>query len=184
MVNLWYNNFKINLSLIAEKGEKKTMKIVLGSDSYGFNLKQTVKSHLLSKGLEIEDIGVKEANEETPYYEIATRVAQTVATQQVNRGILVCGTGMGMAIIANKYPGIYAAVCETIETAQMSRSINNANILTLGELITTPHLAKKIIDIWLTTEFTEGWETPIQEWLHQSMKDIAQIESQKFINYK
>ena len=160
------------------------MKIALGSDSDGFNLKQTVKNYLLNKGLEIEDIGVKNADEEIPYYDIATAVAKQVATQQVERGILLCGTGMGMAIIANKYPGIYAAVCETIEAAQMSRSINNANILTLGQLLTTPHLAEKIVDVWLTTQFTEGWKSSTQEWLHKSMEDIEQIENQQFIKDK
>lgn len=91
---------------------------------------------------------------------------------------------MGMAIIANKCPGIYAAVCETIEAAEMSRSLNNINILMLGELLTTPHFAKKIIDVWLTTEFTKGWKPSTQEWLHQSMKDIEQIENQQFVSHK
>lgn len=156
------------------------MKIALGADSYGFDLKQEVKKYLLDKGLEIEDIGVSDRNSETPYYQTASFVAQQVANHQVNRGILVCGTGMGMAIIANKHPGIYAAVCENAEAARMSRSINNSNILTLGGLVTTPQVAQEIVDTWLTTEFTQGWEFAVQEWLHNSMKDIAQLETQQF----
>lgn len=156
------------------------MKIVLGADGYGFHLKQEIKNYLVEKGLNIEDVGVKDSDAQTPYYQTASEVARQVASQQVERGILVCGTGMGMAIIANKHPGIYAAPCENTETARMSRSINNANILTLGGLITTPQVAQNIVDVWLSTKFTQGWEAPVQEWLHHSMKDIAQIEAQQF----
>lgn len=156
------------------------MKIALGADSYGFELKQEVKKYLLEKGLEVEDVGIRDHNAETPYYQTAFEVAKQVANHQVNRGILVCGTGMGMAIIANKYPGIYAAVCENAEAARMSRSINNSNILTLGGLVTTPQVAQEILDTWLTTEFAQGWEFSVQEWLHHSMKDIAQLETQQF----
>ena len=158
------------------------MKIALGADSYGFDLKQEVKNYLLDKGLEIEDVGVSDHDAEKPYYQTASEVAKQVANHKVNRGILVCGTGMGMAIIANKHPGIYAAVCENAEAARMSRSINNSNILTLGGFVTTPEIAREIVDAWLNTEFTQGWESSIQEWLHNSMKDISQLETQQFPN--
>ena len=156
------------------------MKIALGADSYGFHLKQEIKNYLVEKGLEIEDAGINDSNTQTPYYQTASEVAWRVVNHQVAKGILVCGTGMGMAIVANKHPGIYAAPCENAETARMSRSINNSNILTLGGLITTFQVAKSIVDVWLSAEFTQGWEASIQEWLHNSMKDIAQLETQQF----
>ncbi|MDJ0572009.1 MAG: RpiB/LacA/LacB family sugar-phosphate isomerase [Pleurocapsa sp. MO_192.B19] len=156
------------------------MKISMGADPYGFNLKEAVKKHLEQKGIEIEDLGVCNSTQETPYYQVASEVANRVGNHQADRGILVCGTGMGMAIIANKHPHVYAAVCETAYAASKSRSINNANVLTLGGFVTTPEIAREIVDIWLNTEFTEGWEPPIQEWLHNSMKDIAQLEQQQF----
>lgn len=156
------------------------MKIFLGADSYGFDLKQAVKNYLLDQGLDVEDLGIKESNEQTPYYQTASKVARSVADGTGNRGILICGTGMGMAIIANKHQGIYAAVCENTEAARMSRSINNSNILTLGGFVTKPQIAQEILDIWLNTEFTEGWDSSIQNWLHNSMEDIAQIEVEKF----
>ncbi|MGD1717174.1 RpiB/LacA/LacB family sugar-phosphate isomerase [Dapis sp. BLCC M172] len=158
------------------------MKIAIGADPYGFDLKEAVKQHLQNKGIEVEDIGVNNSTQETPYYQVAGQVSQMVGTQQVERGILVCGTGMGMAIIANKYPHIYAAVCENSFAAEKSRSINNSNVLTLGGFVTTPLVAQEIVDIWLTTEFKQGWEPGIQEWLQNSMKDIAQIEKQQFGN--
>ena len=156
------------------------MKIALGADGYGFDLKQEIKNYLVEKGLEIEDVGINDADAPTPYYQTASEVAKQMANRQVDRAILICGTGMGMAIIANKHPGIYAAPCENTGTARMSRSINNSNILTLGGLITTPRVAQDIVDVWLNTEFTQDWESPIQAWLHNSMKDIAQLETQQF----
>ena len=160
------------------------MKIVIGADSYGFNLKEAVKKHLQVKEIEVEDVGVSNPNTETPYYQIASEVAQRVGNKKADRGILVCGTGMGMSIIANKHPYIYAAVCETTYAAEKSRSINNSNVLTLGGFITTPQMAQEIVDTWLKTEFAQGWEKPIQEWLHNSMKDIRKIEKQQFENYE
>ena len=156
------------------------MKIALGADGYGFDLKQEIKNYLLEQGLEITDIGIDDSEAQTPYYQTAATVAQQVAEQRVERGILFCGTGMGMAIIANKHPGIYAAVCENTEAARLSRAINNSNILTLGGLLTTPQVARGIVDTWLSTEFTQGWEPAIQEWLHHSMGDIAQLEARQF----
>lgn len=158
------------------------MKIAIGADSYGFALKEAMKQHLQNKGIEVEDIGVNNSTEETPYYQVAAQVSKMVGTQQVERGILVCGTGMGMAIIANKHPHVYAAVCESSFAAEKSRSINNSNVLTLGGFVTTPLVAQEIVDIWLTTEFKQGWEPDIQEWLQNSMKDISKIEKKQFGN--
>ncbi|HEY9849621.1 MAG TPA: RpiB/LacA/LacB family sugar-phosphate isomerase [Leptolyngbyaceae cyanobacterium] len=156
------------------------MKILLGADPYGFQLKEAVKKHLLEKGLEVEDVGVNNSDQQTAYYQVASEVAKRVGNHSVDRGILICGTGMGMAIIANKYPGVYAAVCENTYAAKKSRSINNSNILTLGGFVTTPQVAQEIVEIWLTTEFTQGWEPSIQQWLQNSMMDIEHIEKQQF----
>lgn len=156
------------------------MKIALGADSYGFNLKEAVKQHLVNKGIEVEDVGINDQEDQTPYYQTASEVAQRVGSQQVSRGLLVCSTGMGMAIIANKHPSVYAAVCENTKAAEQSRSINNSNILTLGELVTPPEVALEIVDTWLTTEFKFGWEAHIQQWLENSMKDIVIFENQQF----
>jgi ribose 5-phosphate isomerase B len=156
------------------------MKIALGADSYGFDLKEAVKAYLISQGHEVQDAGIETGDSPTPYYQTASVVAQLVTTQQVDRGILCCGTGMGMAIIANKFPGVYAAVCENTHAAEKSRSINNSNVLTLGGMFTTPMLAHDIVNTWLSTEFAEGWDPTIQAWLENSMKDIFELETQQF----
>ncbi|MCP5003329.1 MAG: RpiB/LacA/LacB family sugar-phosphate isomerase [Planctomycetes bacterium] len=156
------------------------MKIAIGADSYGYLLKNSIKEYLSNKDHEITDFGVGSPEEDTPYYVTANAVAKLVADKEFDRAVLVCGTGMGMSIIANKHSGAYAAVCETPFAAEKSRSINNSNILTLGSFITTDTMAKEIVDVWLRTTFTEGWETSMKEWLQKSMGDIASLECNQF----
>ena len=156
------------------------MKIALGADIYGFDLKEAVKAYLLAQGHEVEDLGIDTDDATTPYYQTALNVAKLVSAHQVDRGILCCGTGMGMAIIANKFSGVYAAVCENAHAAEKSRSINNSNVLTMGGMFTTPTLAQNIVETWLKTEFTQGWDPDIQAWLDNSMKDIAELETAQF----
>jgi len=155
------------------------MKIGLGADPFGLALKETVKQHLLGQGYECMDLGgtVEEAR---PYYEVAHELAGKLASGEYDRGVLVCGTGMGMAIIANKHPHVYAAVCEDPSAAIKARSINNANVLTMGGMVTASYKAKEIVDAFLTTEFKSGWDNEIQTFLDRSMADIQRIESGEF----
>lgn len=156
------------------------MKIAIGADSYGLPLKEPIKEYLIKEGYEIIDYGVNEASDSTPYYHTADKIAKSICNDENDKAILFCGTGMGMAIMANKHPGIYAAVCESTFAAEKSRSINNSNILTLGAMVTTEAVAKDIVDVWLKTKFTEGWDESIQEWLENSMDDISSIEHKQF----
>ncbi len=156
------------------------MRIAIGADSYGHSLKGSIKEYLIGKDYKITDFGVSNSEEDTPYYLVADDVAKRVSDKEFDRAILVCGTGMGMSILANKHPGIYAAVCETPFAAEKSRSINNSNILTLGEFITTGTMANEIVDVWLRTEFTAGWDNSIQEWLRKSMDEISALERKQF----
>lgn len=153
------------------------MKIIIGCDAYGYNLKEAINQHLKSLHIAVQNIGVDSSTEQRPYYDIAAEAAQKIATNKDTKAILICGTGMGMAIIANKFPGVYAAVCENPQAAQYARSINNSNVLTLGAMITSAEMAIKIIDAWLTTEFTSGWEKPIKDFLNNSVDEIKSIEN-------
>ena len=157
------------------------MKIGLGADPFGLELKEAVKQHLLALGHECVDLGGT-ADEARPYYEVAHELAEKVDSGECDRGVLVCGTGMGMAIIANKHPNVYAAVCEDPSAATKARSINNANIVTLGGMVTAPYKAKEIVDAFLSTEFKSGWDEEIQAFLDHSMIEIQRIESQEFKN--
>jgi ribose 5-phosphate isomerase B len=159
---------------------EQIMKIAIGSDGVAFNLKESVKAHLISKGHNIKDFGVTSSDGDTPYYETAHRAANHVMKKEYERAILFCGTGMGMAIIANKHPGIFAAVCDSKFAAEKSRSINNSNVLTLGAFVTGDFLAKEIVDIWLETKFTQAWDPKIQEWLRNSMNGISSLEDSLF----
>jgi ribose 5-phosphate isomerase B len=159
------------------------MKIAVGADPFGLDLKTTVKNHLLELGHECLDLGGSSDNER-PYYEVARELAHKVGAGEVERGILVCGTGMGMAIIANKHAGVYAAVCEDSAAAAKARSINNANVLTLGGMVTAPFKANEIVDAFLSTGFKSGWGDEIQAFLDRSMTDIRDIEREEFRKHK
>lgn len=151
-------------------------KVVIGCDAYGYRLKESVKQHLIERGLAVDDVGVYTAQAPRPYYEVAMIVAARVAHGEIERGLLVCGSGMGMAIIANKFPGVYAAVCENRTAAERARSINNANVLTLGEFVTSPEAARDVVDAWLDTEFASGWDPAIAAFLYRSLGDIQSLE--------
>jgi ribose 5-phosphate isomerase B len=155
------------------------MKIGLGADPFGLELKEVVKQHVLALGHECVDLGGT-TDEARPYYDIAHELAKKVGAGEWDRGILVCGTGMGMAIIANKHPQVYAAVCEDPSAAAKARSINNANVLTMGGMVTAPYKAREIIDAFLATGFKDGWDEEVQAFLDRSMVEIHRIESQEF----
>jgi len=161
--------------------EDETVKIAIGADSSGLQLKEEIKKHLAGGRHQFLDLGAS-ADQDRAYYEVAHDLASRVAKGEFERGILVCGTGMGMAIIANKHPGVYAAVCEDASTAAKARSINNANMLTLGGMFTTSFKAKEIIDAFLSTEFKSGWDMEEQKFLDKSMAEIGKMESRQFIS--
>ncbi len=131
------------------------MKIALGSDHGGYNLKEEIKSYLTEKGLPFQDFGTHSLDS-CDYPDIAVAVAQSVADGTSDRGILVCGTGIGVSIAANKVKGIRAALCHDTFSARASREHNDANILTLGERVIGRGLAMDIVDIWLETAFAGG----------------------------
>jgi len=159
------------------------MKIGLGADPFGLELKEAVKQYLLTLGHACVDLGGT-ADEKRPYYEVAHELAQKVGSGEYDRGVLVCGTGMGMAIIANKHPNVYAAVCENPMAATKARSINNANVLTMGGKVTSSDKAKEIVDAFLTTGFKSGWDDEIQTFLDRSVREIRRIESEEFSDLK
>jgi len=142
------------------------MKIAIGSDHNGFALKELIKEHIVSKGIEVVDYGV---NDENPvdYPDIALIVSKEVAAGKFDRAILICGTGIGMAIAANKVPGVRAAQAYDVYSAERARKSNNAQVITLGAQVTGPELAKKLIDAWLESEFQGGRSLPKVEKINE-----------------
>jgi len=133
----------------------KKLKIAIGSDHGGYNLKQVVKKHLDEIGVEYEDLGCDSCSS-VDYPDFALPVAEGVASGKYDRGILICGTGIGISIAANKVPGIRAAVCGDTFSAHACRQHNDANILAMGERVVGPGLAIDIVDEFLRSEFEGG----------------------------
>jgi ribose 5-phosphate isomerase B len=131
------------------------MKIALGADHAGYQLKDQIKQHLAQKGIELRDEGTS-SPESVDYPDFARAVAHDVSQQRADLGILVCGSGIGMAIAANKVDGVRAANVSSEYEAQMSREHNNANVLALGARILQPEEALRIVDTWLATPFAGG----------------------------
>ncbi|QZY55508.1 ribose 5-phosphate isomerase B [Crassaminicella profunda] len=131
------------------------MKIALGSDHGGYNLKNAIKKHLEEKGIECEDFGTN-SSESVDYPEFGMKVAEAVVSGKCEKGIVCCGTGIGISISANKVPGVRCAVVSDTFSAAMSREHNNANVLALGERVIGVGLALKIVDVWFNTEFAGG----------------------------
>lgn len=128
------------------------MRIAIGCDHGGFNLKTAIIKHLSSKGLELKDYGTYNTDS-CDYPDIAIQVAEDVANKESDFGILVCGTGIGISISANKVPGIRAALCSDTFSAHATREHNNANILTMGERVVGKGLAIDIVKAFLGAEF-------------------------------
>lgn len=131
------------------------MKIVLGSDHAGFELKADLRDYLVEQNIAIFDMGVAE---EIPadYPEIARAVAEKISQKEFERGILICGSGIGMSIVANRFPGVRAALCHDLYTARMSREHNDANLLVLGGRLIGKGLAREMIKVWLESVFQGG----------------------------
>jgi ribose 5-phosphate isomerase B len=131
------------------------MRIAVGSDHGGFNLKKEIIKYLEEKGYSYEDFGTFNCDS-CDYPDIALKVAREVSQGNFDRGVLLCGTGIGVGIAANKVPGIRAALCHDTFSARATREHNDANILTMGERVIGVGLALEILKAWLDTGFAGG----------------------------
>ena len=130
------------------------MKIALGCDHGGYELKQHIIKVLEKLGYEYEDFGCY-GLESCDYPDFGAAAARAVAEGKCDKGIVICTTGIGISIAANKVPGIRCALCGDCFSAKATRLHNNANVLALGALVTGPGLALEIVDIFLDTPFSE-----------------------------
>jgi len=131
------------------------MKIAVGCDHAGFELKEELRAYLQEREIEVVDVG---ARDESPidYPETGMAVAEKVSRGEVPRGILICGTGIGMSIVANRFPGVRATLCHDLYTARMSREHNDSNLLVLGGRLLGKGIAREMVRVWLEAEFQEG----------------------------
>ena len=131
------------------------MKVIIASDHGGINIRKEIMNLMDELEIQYEDLGC-ECETSVDYPDYALPAAQRVANGEFDRGILICGTGIGMSIAANKVKGIRAALVHDLFSAQATRAHNDSNILTMGERVIGPGLAREIARVWLTTEFEGG----------------------------
>lgn len=150
------------------------MRIFLGADHRGFELKEKLKNFLLENNFEVEDLGALVYDPRDDYPVFAHAVAEGVVGDDDGRGIVLCGSAAGASIVANKIKGAWAAVVWDEDKARLSREHNNANILILPADDLSQALAVKIVNVWLATPFS-------QEVRHaRRLRELEAIEDQHF----
>ena len=131
------------------------MKIALGCDHGGYDLKQHVIKVLEGLGHEIEDFGCH-SKESCDYPDFGAAAARAVAEGSCDRGIVICTTGIGISITANKVKGVLCAHCADCLQAEMTRRHNDANMMAIGAGFTGPNMAERMVEVFLSTEFEGG----------------------------
>lgn len=131
------------------------MKIVLGADHGGFELKRVIQRHLESKGHCVINVGTDSADA-VDYPDYAERVALAVTRGEAERGIMVCGSGVGASVAANKIPGARAGLCHDTFSAHQGVEDDDVNILCLGARVVGTQLAFEIVDAWVQARFSNA----------------------------
>jgi ribose 5-phosphate isomerase B len=131
------------------------MRIALGADHAGFDLKEHLRAFLVERGDEVDDLGTFD-RQSTDYPDWAARVAASVAEGRAERGLLVCGSGVGMAIAANRRHGVRAVATGDLATVRLARAHNDVNVLALGARLVAPPLAETLVEAFLESAFEGG----------------------------
>ena len=132
------------------------MKVILiASDHAGYNLKEKLKPYLEEAGFKVKDLGTY-SKDSCDYPVFASSLASVISVGKYSRGILICKSGIGNSIVANRFPRVRAALCYNIKEARLSREHNDSNVLVLGSVFVDTVLAKRILRVWLETEFQGG----------------------------
>ncbi|MEY8677224.1 ribose 5-phosphate isomerase B [Granulimonas faecalis] len=131
------------------------MRIAMGSDHVGLDLKEHLTRHLGARGVEVVDLGCR-GHRRCDYPVFGTAVARAVTSGEADLGVLACGTGVGISIAANKVGRARACACSDTYSARLSRQHNDANIIAMGAMVVGPGLAEQIVDAWLDASFEGG----------------------------
>ena len=131
-----------------------SMKIVIGADHAGYDMKQSVAEYLRAKGHDILDIGTHEPGHPDDYPDFAILVAREVQAGSVERGILICGSGVGVCVAANKFKGIRAGICHDHYSAGQGVEHDNMNVLVLGSRVIGPNAALDLVDGYVAAKFS------------------------------
>lgn len=149
------------------------MKIIMGADPAGFDLKNAIKENLLKKGYEITDI---DPDSPVLFQEVAANVARGVQSKEYERGIAICGTGMGVSIICNKHRGVYAALCESLYQAKRAKTVNNTNVLCMGGFIIGNEMGIEMANAWLEAEHMSGLTTEMAKIVEKEYDELVEFE--------
>lgn len=131
------------------------MRIAIGSDHAGFQLKQRLRDHLIDAGHDVSDYG-PETDTPVDYPDVAASVAEDVVAGQRQLGVLICSNGVGVSIAANKVRGARAALCADPWSARRAREHTDCNILALGSYVIGPVVAEEIVDAFVNARFEGG----------------------------
>ena len=148
--------------------------ILVAADPFAVGLRTAVVKHLEERGFAVVDMGATDAAPEKPYFDSAVDVCRALQARKAKRAILFCGTGMGMNMIANRFKGVRAAVVESVFAAKMCRTINDANVLCMGQMIWGDMMANAAVDAFLDTQFTETLE-PLAAFLKKARAKVETI---------
>jgi ribose 5-phosphate isomerase B len=132
------------------------MKIALGSDHAGYELKAALVPVLEARGIEVVDLGPDNGVDSVDYPDFGAAVGHAVVEGRADLGIAICGTGIGISIAANKVPGVRAALVHDVTTARLAREHNHANVLCLGSRVLGAVVAADAVGAWLDTPLGEG----------------------------
>lgn len=132
-----------------------TLRIALGADHAGVDLKDVLVEHLTSSGVEVTDLGTH-GHDRVDYPDFGAAVGRAVASGDADLGVCVCGSGIGIAIAANKVAGVRAATVHDQTSARLAREHNDANVICIGERLTGQEVAKDALDAWIRAEFQGG----------------------------
>ena len=149
------------------------MKIAIGADHAGFELKEKLKDYMKQEGYDVVDVGPSEYEPGDDYPLYAAPVARMVGEGEVDRGVLVCDSGIGVDIVANKIQGVRSALVNDEELAKTTRQHNNTNVLSLGAMFLDEEKARRVVKNFLETEFSHA------ERHERRVKEIEELEKQE-----
>ncbi len=155
------------------------MKIIIGADPSGFELKNAIKKDLIKKGYEITDI---DPDNPVLFQEAAKAVARGVQSEEYERGIAICGTGMGVSIICNKHRGVYAALCESLYQAKRAKAVNNTNVLCMGGFIIGNEMGIEMANAWLEAEHMSGLTPEMAKIVEKEYDQLVEFEKTVYPN--
>ena len=147
------------------------MKVAVGSDHGGFQLKTKLVAFLKEKGHEVLDVGIY-SPEASDYPDAARAVSEAILRGDAERGILICGSGVGASVASNKFPGIRASLCHDTFSAHQGVEDDDMNVICLGERVIGTELAKEIVMTFLSARFSEG------ERFRRRLEKVKQIEKE------